>query len=101
MVGEAYRRQGYAVEESLAGGADGGIDLILRKNGQTTLVQCKRWKTQSVGAPVIREMFGLLAHHGAARVIVDGGEMHIEWRESDGHVLMTGPVAVEFTGTLP
>lgn len=37
----------------------------------------------------------------AATVIVDGGEMHIEWRESDGHVLMTGPIAVEFTGTLP
>jgi diaminopimelate epimerase len=30
-----------------------------------------------------------------------GGELVIEWRESDGHVLMTGPVAVEFTGNLP
>jgi diaminopimelate epimerase len=29
------------------------------------------------------------------------GELQIEWRESDGHVLMTGPTAVEFTGTLP
>ena len=29
------------------------------------------------------------------------GELVVEWRESDGHVLMTGPVAVEFTGTLP
>ena len=25
----------------------------------------------------------------------------IEWRESDDHVLMTGPVAVEFSGELP
>jgi diaminopimelate epimerase len=32
---------------------------------------------------------------------LDGGELEIEWREADGHVLMTGPVAVEFTGTLP
>lgn len=70
MVGEAYRRQGYAVEESLAGGADGGIDLILRKDNKTTLVQCKRWKTQSVGAPIIREQFGLLTHHNANKVIV-------------------------------
>jgi diaminopimelate epimerase len=30
-----------------------------------------------------------------------GGELVIEWRESEGHVLMTGPVAVEFTGNLP
>ncbi len=34
-----------------------------------------------------------------AEVIADGGALTIEWRE-DGHVLMTGPVAVSFTGTL-
>ncbi len=32
-----------------------------------------------------------------ARVIVDGGELEIEWRD-DGHVLMTGPVATAFSG---
>lgn len=36
-----------------------------------------------------------------ATIEFTGGELVIEWRESDGHVLMTGPVAVEFTGTLP
>ena len=34
-------------------------------------------------------------------VEMDGGELTIEWRESDGHVMMTGPAEVEFTGTLP
>jgi diaminopimelate epimerase len=34
-------------------------------------------------------------------VELDGGELQIEWREADRHVLMTGPVAVEFTGRLP
>ena len=34
-------------------------------------------------------------------VEMDGGELLIEWREGDGHVLMTGPVALEFTGRLP
>jgi diaminopimelate epimerase len=34
-------------------------------------------------------------------VEMDGGELVIEWRPEDDHVLMTGPVAVEFTGTLP
>ncbi len=33
-------------------------------------------------------------------VIVDGGELHLEWRESDSHVLMTGPVAHVFEGNL-
>ena len=37
----------------------------------------------------------------AATLELDGGELQIEWRASDGHVLMTGPVAVEFTGKLP
>ena len=35
-----------------------------------------------------------------ATVEMDGGELTIEWRESDGHVLMTGPVAFEFNGVL-
>ena len=68
LVGEAFRRRGYAIQETGLGGADGGIDLILRKDGETTLVQCKQWKTQRVDVKVVREMFGLLAHHGAAAV---------------------------------
>ena len=36
-----------------------------------------------------------------ATLELDGGELLIEWRQSDGHVLMTGPAAVEFTGMLP
>jgi diaminopimelate epimerase len=37
----------------------------------------------------------------AAIVEVDGGELAVQWRASDGHVLMTGPVAVEYAGRLP
>lgn len=29
----------------------------------------------------------------SATVTLDGGDLHIEWREADGHVLMTGPWA--------
>jgi len=35
-----------------------------------------------------------------ADVIVDGGTLTIEWLENN-HVLMTGPVALAFSGTLP
>jgi len=65
LVGEAFRRQGYRIEETGLGGADGGIDLCLSKNGKTTLVQCKQWRSQRVDVKVVREMYGLLAHHGA------------------------------------
>jgi len=70
MVAEAYRRQGYAVEESLGGGPDGGIDLTLRKGERKLLVQCKRWKKASIGAPVIREMYGILVDKKADGIIV-------------------------------
>ena len=35
----------------------------------------------------------------AATLELDGGELFIEWRE-DGHVVMTGPAAVDFAGEL-
>lgn len=68
LVGEAFRRQGYRVEETGLGGADGGIDLRMSKNGMVTLVQCKQWRSQRVDVKVVREMYGLLTHHGADTV---------------------------------
>jgi diaminopimelate epimerase len=35
------------------------------------------------------------------KVSLPGGDLVIEWREGDGHVLMTGPYALDFEGTLP
>ncbi|WP_165844048.1 diaminopimelate epimerase [Phenylobacterium kunshanense] len=35
-----------------------------------------------------------------ATLELDGGELFIEWRQ-DGHVIMTGPAAVDFAGELP
>jgi diaminopimelate epimerase len=46
---------------------------------------------------------GVRRNHVTGRgawVHLDGGPLFIEWRESDGHVLMTGPVATAFTGVL-
>lgn len=70
LVAEAFRRQGYQVEFSLGGGADGGVDLTLYRDNRTSLVQCKQWKVFSVGAPVIREMFGLITAEQADEAII-------------------------------
>jgi len=35
-----------------------------------------------------------------AKVSLPGGELTIEWREKDDHVLMTGPVEFEFNGSV-
>ena len=34
-------------------------------------------------------------------VSLPGGDLVIEWREADGHVLMTGPYELDFEGALP
>ncbi|NKE67323.1 restriction endonuclease [Ramlibacter sp. RBP-2] len=66
LVGEAFRLQGYRVTEQGGGGADGGVDLVLRRADETYLVQCKQWKAFKVDVKVVRELYGLMAAQGAA-----------------------------------
>ena len=66
VVGEAFRRKGYSVTETGGGGADGGVDLALRKNGEAFLVQCKQWRAIKVGVTTVRELYGVMAARGAA-----------------------------------
>lgn len=66
LVGESFRRKGYAATETGGGGADGGVDLVLRKDGEKYLVQCKQWKAYKVGVGVVRELYGVMAASGAA-----------------------------------
>ena len=74
LVGEAYRRQGYTVRENPGAGPDGGIDLVLKKGGNTYLVQCKQWRSWKIGVKVVREMYGLLAaQHAAGAIIITSG----------------------------
>ena len=35
-----------------------------------------------------------------SQIVMDGGTLNIEWRESDGHVYMTGPAAFVFDGEI-
>lgn len=70
LVGEAYRRQGYTIEETGGSGSDGGVDLVLRGRGETVLVQCKQWRARSVGVTTVRELYGVLAAEAADRAIL-------------------------------
>jgi restriction system protein len=75
LVGEVFRRRGYAIEELGGSGADGGVDLMLRRDGAVEIVQCKQWKNRQVTVSTVREVFGLLQHHGARKAwIVCCGE---------------------------
>lgn len=75
LVGEVFRRKGYAVRETGGGGADGGVDLVLKKEGETSLVQCKQWRGTKVGVGIVRELYGVMAAKGATGgFVVSSGE---------------------------
>ncbi len=82
LVGEGYRQQGYRVAETGGGGADGGIDLVLSKDGEKQLVQCKQWRAFRVGVDVVRELYGVMAAKGAAGgFVVTSGRFTDEARD--------------------
>jgi diaminopimelate epimerase len=52
--------------------------------------------TGACAALVAAARKGLTGRRG--EVVLDGGTLQIEWRESDGHVIMTGPAALVYRG---
>lgn len=72
-VGELFRNEGYFVLETPEG-PDNGVDLVLRKDGEKTYVQCKHWKTNQVGVDKVRELLGSMTAGGAhAGIFVTSG----------------------------
>jgi diaminopimelate epimerase len=55
--------------------------------------------TGACAAVVAANRRGLVDRNVA--VELPGGTLSVEWRGADGHVLMTGPVEIEFAGQLP
>jgi len=75
LVGEVFRRKGFAVEERGGKGPDGGIDLILRAGNDKYFVQCKQWKAERVGVATVRELFGVMAaEHAVGGFVVTSGQ---------------------------
>jgi restriction system protein len=66
LVGETFRNRGFSVKETGSAGADGGVDLELRKESELHLVQCKHWKALNVSVDVVRQFYGVMASRGAA-----------------------------------
>lgn len=95
LVGEAYRRQGYVVQETGSASGDGGIDVVLTKGNERVLVQCKQWRTRRVGVKPVRELFGVMTSESATRgILVACGSFTREARlfaESKPLLLVDGP----------
>jgi len=60
FVGSFFEKQGYSVEVT-GGLRDGGIDLIVRKNGRTSYVQCKKYRENQVTLSMMRDFYGAIS----------------------------------------
>ena len=66
-----FRREGYDVTRM-----NGGADLVLKREGLTTLVACKRWKAMRAGIEPLREFDAATREHGpVGRIYVAAGEV--------------------------
>jgi restriction system protein len=73
LVTGAYRVRGYLVRTDDAG------DLLLTKDDQRLLLQCKHWKTRKVGEMAVRELYGSMAAHSASGgVMISSGAFTLE-----------------------
>lgn len=66
LVGEYFRRQGFAVVNHFNAGPDGGVDVLLKRGTDNYLVQCKHWRALRVGVQPVRELYGVMAAQRAA-----------------------------------
>ncbi len=66
LLSEYFKKQGYTTEVTGGGGADGGIDIRLYKDGEVYFVQCKHYKAWKVSVQFVREFFGVIVAENAA-----------------------------------
>lgn len=62
-VARLFRRLGFRVHRQPAT-HDLGVDLVVVRQGQMTIVQCKNWR-HPVGPAPVRDLYGTLLHTGA------------------------------------
>lgn len=67
-LGTLYRHLGFYVQSTPRSG-DQGIDLILRRHGKTTVVQCKAHQSP-IGPSAVRELFGAMRAYGADSAVL-------------------------------
>lgn len=99
VVTGMYERLGYSAQRIGGQGPDGGIDVVLRKGGSKTFVQCKQWNAKSVSVGVVRELLGSMTAEkaGAGIVITCGSFTGSAWKfASDNRIeLIDGMRLVE------
>jgi restriction endonuclease Mrr len=61
-VAALFEKAGYRVVRT-GGSGDGGVDLLVKRRGTTSVVQCKRYE-DTIGPSTIRELIGAMTNAG-------------------------------------
>lgn len=110
LIGAFYRGQGWQVEYTGTGTTaqrfDGGVDLVLRRDNEVVLVQCKHWNAKQVPHNPVHELLGIMVNRGATgAILITSGEFTraaIEAATRNGHVqLVDGNDLRDMLGELP
>jgi hypothetical protein len=110
LIGAFYRGQGWQVEFTGTGSTaqrfDGGVDLVLRRDSEVVLVQCKHWNAKQVPHNPVHELLGIMVNRGATgAILITSGEFTraaIEAATRNGHVqLVDGNDLRDMLGELP
>ena len=64
LVRESFQRQGYTLIEAARGATSGG-ELMLRRERETVLVQCRHWRDPRVGVEVVAALQRAMSTRGA------------------------------------
>lgn len=64
-----FSRQGYKAKTTKYVG-DGGVDVILERNGEKTYVQCKHFVGGKVDIKVVRELCGVMSSDGVTKGVI-------------------------------
>ena len=64
-----FSKQGYKAKTTKYVG-DGGVDVILEKNGEKTYVQCKHFVGGKVDIKVVRELCGVMSSDGVTKGVI-------------------------------
>ena len=79
--------------EAPSGAVGGAFRVRVWERGSGITQACGTGACATAVAACLTERAGRTSN-----IVMDGGTLHIEWRESDNHVYMTGPAAFVFDG---
>lgn len=61
-IAELYSKPGYSTKV-IGGRYDGGVDVIIEKDGIKSFIQCKRYNKSTVSLHNVRDFYGALANN--------------------------------------